>query len=197
MRSTRITPDTWLWPGAVLAAAVVLGWCTAPAAAQVTSGYSQVQQSYKIALVETAERHTAVVRFEVPQAQVSASIAAGLGKVDAYLTQLGVQRLQPPLARFLSRGETVTMEVGYPVSEPIEAAGDVVPSHLPATKAAVTYHQGSYVAMPNCYEALAQWATRFGYTSQGDGWELYEVNPGTSRDPAQWRTQVFLVVSES
>ncbi len=68
------------------------------------------------------------------------------------------------------RGDFPNMafEVGVVVSRAFEATATVVPSHLPAGRAAHTTHTGDYSGLGGAYEAIAQWCPGSGRHADWD-----------------------------
>ena len=69
------------------------------------------------------------------------------------------------------------IEAGFPVPEPIAAAGQVEPSTLPGGTVATTMHVGSYADLAGAYSALEGWFAANGFEAAGDPWETYLDGP--------------------
>lgn len=97
--------------------------------------------------------------------------------------------------------ETVTMEIGFPVMEPLAedfTTSDLVikNSSLPECRLAVTKHHGSYdllaQAWPDFMTAIEEAGLEYGVPS----WEAYDTMPTPEMDPADLITGLALPVKE-
>ena len=133
----------------------------------------------------------AVMTAALPVAEIGPWLAKAYGTVASVITAHGAYPAGPPFARYHRLAEDrFAVEAGFPVSTPIEADGDVLPSQLPGGPVAVTVHIGPYEQMAPAYEALASWVTSHGGEPAGDPWEVYFTDPASEPDPATWRTEV-------
>lgn len=147
--------------------------------------------NYEIRSQALQEQPTAVGRATVDVAEISDWLGATYGSVFNFLTSHGLAPVGPPFARyhFVAEGRCQA-EAGFPVPEPIDGDGDVVPSVLPGGLAAVTLHVGPYEAMEPAYEAVVSWVGERGGETTGDAWEVYLTDPQEEPDPAKWKTEV-------
>lgn len=128
-----------------------------------------------IEVVERRGDDTAVVRGRVPHGEVGPFIGSAFGQVLASVGPGNV--VGPPFCRMDMAGEEFDLEVGFPVPDPIEPDGDVVPSTLPAGTVATAMHVGPYDQVAGVYFALESWMAEHGYASSGAPWETYLDGP--------------------
>lgn len=148
-------------------------------------------------IVELTPQPTAVVRATVAWADLKAVFDRGFREVFTAATAQGVQLAGAPIGYYPTPpGETVTVEVGAPVSAPITAAGDVAPGELPGGRAVHTMHLGSYDDLPRTYEAIAAWANDQGHTLATAMWETYLDDPSAVSDPATLRTEIHWLLAD-
>ena len=131
--------------------------------------------AYDIEIVERTGADTAVVRGRVAHDAVGAFIGAAFGDVLAAVA--GVPVVGPPFCRMDMTGDEFLLEVGFPVAEPIEPAGRVVPSTLPAGEVATVLHTGPYDQVAPAYFAIEEWLEEHGYEPTGAPWEAYLDGP--------------------
>jgi len=62
---------------------------------------------------------------------------------------------------------------------------------LAIAPAVVTVHRGPYNGLTDTYNALAAWMEANGHEQGGAPWEVYLTDPGETRDPADYRTEVY------
>lgn len=99
--------------------------------------------------------------------------------------------MQPPFA----------LEVGFPVENTIDEpirSGDVlvVPSSLPAGRAVMLSHIGSYDAIVESWERLVKWAIGNELPIADGSWEVYVTEPSAEADPMTMRTDLVVPLTE-
>lgn len=131
----------------------------------------------------------AVVRAEVPMAQLTEVFDRGFGQVMQAVQEQGLQVAAAPFG-FYPRmpGETVAVAVGFPVSAPFTTTGEVEAMELPGGRAIRGMHVGPYDALGTTYGELTAWAQEQGLELAEGMWETYLSEP--SGDPATWRTEI-------
>ena len=73
----------------------------------------------------------------------------------------------------LYKDDLPNVEVGVEVAEPFTDMGRVVSSTLPAGRAAMTLHHGSYADLGAAHHAVIDWCDRHGLERVGPRWEIY------------------------
>lgn len=89
-------------------------------------------------------------------------------------------------------GEPLRVQIGVEVTEPIEPAGRVVPSTLPAGPAARALHRGSPATINQTHDAVAAWCARRGHPTTGLRWEIY----GDPDEDGSFTTAVYWQVRD-
>lgn len=139
-------------------------------------------------------QHVATIRLEIEASQVSATLATILPEVVGALGEQGAEMSGPPFSRYhaidTARGK-IDLEAGVPVKAPIRASGRVKASELPAGRAAMTWHVGSYHQLQQSYDRLGAWIAAETLTPRAGFWEIYWTDPGLEPDPSSWRTQIL------
>jgi effector-binding domain-containing protein len=142
--------------------------------------------------VETIDAQAAaVLRAEVPMAELRTVFDRGFGAVMGVTQAQGIAITGPPFG-FYPRMPTDTVEVavGFPVSAAITPDGEVVPFELPGGRVATGVHTGSYDTLETTYRELTEWAAAEGHTLADHMWESYLTDPREHPDPATWRTLI-------
>ena len=144
-------------------------------------------------IVTVERRPTAVVRTqpamsEIPQAEraARATLANTLPSLDAGLLGDAFTLWRPPTDGRLY------MEPGVLVSRDFAPVGDVVPSELPAGRAAHLLVVGSYEGIPGAWQTLFDWCTREQLARAGVNWQIYE---GGDKDSATARTALYTLLA--
>src|SRR5436190_20446822 len=112
-------------------------------------------------IVTTERRLTAVVRAKVPfgeipevQRSARAKLAATLTSVDAGATGAAITRFRTPPV------DGLDMEIGCIVARSFEGQAGVVPSELPAGRAAHYSMKGSFEGLPGAWQTLFAWGAQ-------------------------------------
>jgi effector-binding domain-containing protein len=96
-------------------------------------------------LVQTEEQLTAVIHLTVPRAEISNVMGPAIAEIMSTIAAQGAIITGPCLSYHQKRpADVFDFEVGFPVSQPITAAGRVKMSKLPAVKVVRTIYQGGY-----------------------------------------------------
>ena len=150
----------------------------------------------EIRTVEADEEPNGVLRAKVAMDVVTTFFARAFATTAAALAKQGHAPAGPPFG--LYRGmptAVVDVEAGFPVSTPVEPAGDVVPSILPGGPAVEAVHVGPYDTMGETYGQVEQWMVGQRLVPGPVVWESYLSDPEREPDPATWRTVVHWSVS--
>jgi effector-binding domain-containing protein len=133
---------------------------------------------------------TAVVRIEVPRAEIQRVMEPAITEV---LAVLHAQGLQPsgPLVSYHRRMDPAVFdfEVGFPVAMAVRPSRRVVPSSIPAAKVARTIYHGGYEGLGAAWGELIAWMKAEGHEAGPNLWERYLAGP-ESGDPSAWRTEL-------
>lgn len=142
--------------------------------------------------VETIDpQPAAVIRAEVPMAELRDVFDRGFGEVMRVVQAQGVAIAGPPFG-FYPRMPTDTIEVvvGFPVAAPVAPEGDVQPFELPGGRVVTGVHVGPYEALETTYGELTAWARAEGHALAERMWEAYLSDPRAQPDPATWQTKI-------
>jgi effector-binding domain-containing protein len=142
-------------------------------------------------IVQTPVQSTAVIHITVPRDQIQHVMGPGHSELMAVLNAQGVVpsgrwfthhfRMDPAIFDF---------EIGFPVTEPVAAAGRVTPGQLAATTAARTIYHGSYEGLASAWRELDAWIASQGRAKGPSLRETYLTDPSSHPDPATWRTEL-------
>lgn len=138
--------------------------------------------------VDVLAQQTAVVRRQVPTESLTQFVEEALSVVMDEAMAHGWRIAGRPVARLHRGGSTLDVEAGYPVAEPVEATGQVVPSQIPAGPAVTVLHVGAPDRLQETYAVAKEWMREHQLELADAPWESYLDPPGTARP----RTAVFL-----
>jgi len=125
-------------------------------------------------IVTVERRPTAIIRAEATFAELPAVQRTARAKLAAVLPSLeagpaggACTRWAPPV------GGKLPMEIGVLVSGAFAAREDVLPSELPAGRAAHLSMKGGFENLPMAWQTLFDWCKAEGYAPAGINWEIY------------------------
>lgn len=144
-----------------------------------------------IQIAEHSEQATAVVRAQVPMAELADFFSQAFSDVMAALQEQGVQPVGPPFGKYYGQpGALVDVEAGFPVPGDIAPDGNVVPGSLPAGRIVEATHTGSFDTLANTYADIEGFFTEHQLTPSEVMWENYLADPETEQSPEHARTQI-------
>ncbi len=132
---------------------------------------------YHVDRMEQDHQHTAVVRATTGVEGIAAFLGEAFGEIMGQVQAQHAVVTGPPFARYTMLQDGFVVEAGFPVAEPITAAGRVIPAELPAGLAVVVLHRGPYQAVAAAYDAAQAWVTEHDWEVTGDPWEAYLDDP--------------------
>lgn len=142
-------------------------------------------------IIETARVEAAAVRATIPMTEITGFFDRSFTTLAAVLAEQGRPATGPAYARYFGiPGDTVDVEVGFPVAEPVSRSGDVYPTALPAARVAHTVHEGSYEQLSDSWRGLWEWIVAHGHEAADEMWEVYTTEPNPDMDPATLRTDL-------
>ena len=150
---------------------------------------------HAICHIVTVERClTVVVKAEVPFGEIPQAQRSARAKVDAILPSLDVGTIGRTCTRWTppSNGK-LQMEMGMIVERPFEAQGEVLPSELPAGRAAHFLLKGPFDGLPEAWETLFNWCRAQKLTPAGVNWEIYSER--RSVDPSKLETELYVLLA--
>jgi effector-binding domain-containing protein len=144
--------------------------------------------------IVTVERQlTAVVKTQVPMNEIPQAQRSSRSKIDAALKSLDVGPIGHSCTFWRPPTEgRLYMEPGVVVARAFEPAGEVVPSDLPAGRAAHFLLVGSFEGLPGAWNALLGWCRQEGLKLAGANWEIYGDH---NDDPAKLQTSLYALLA--
>jgi hypothetical protein len=145
-------------------------------------------------IVTVERRLTAVVKTKVAFAKIPDAQRAARTAVDGALPSLDAGPLGRPCTRFRTpAASALDMEIGTIVARTFPAKDEVVPSDLPAGRAAHVLLKGSFDGLPGAWQTLFDWCTAEKLTLAGINWEIYM--PWQGVDPAKLETDLYALLA--
>ncbi len=148
-------------------------------------------------LIQTEEQLTAVIHLTVPCAEISNVMGPAIAEIMSTIAAQGAAITGPCFSYHQKRPTDIfDFEVGFPVRQPITAAGRVKMSKLPAVKVVRTIYQGGYEGLGAAWGEFCKWIEAAGLNVQESLWESYLTDPESNPDPDTWRTELNRPLSE-
>lgn len=142
-------------------------------------------------LVQTTAQPVAIIPLRIPRDEMEKVFGACVAELIAAMTAQGISPAGPLFAHHLEiTPEFFHFEMGFPVSQPVVAAGRMKPAQWPAMKVARTVYHGPYEGLPTAWGEFIDWMEANGHQQATDLWECYLTNPDSEPDPARWRTEL-------
>lgn len=144
--------------------------------------------------IVTVDRQlTAVVKTKVPFAQIPDAQRAARKTIDEALPTLGAGPIGRICTRFRMPGDGgLDMEIGTIVARTFQAKGEVVPSELPAGRAAHFLLRGSFEGLPGAWQTLFGWCKAEKLDLAGINWEIYD---GPHDEPARQSSALYALLA--
>ncbi len=140
-------------------------------------------------VVELPRQLVAGLRAEVDASTLGEFFGRAVAKAMAEVPK---ESITGPITEVVHHddGEHFDVTIGFPVSTAPGGTGLDV-AELPAGPALKEVHVGDYPGLRDAYARLEAALNERGRTRQLS-WEVYLTGPADSRDPAAWRTEVFV-----
>ena len=145
-------------------------------------------------IVTVDRRFTAVVKAKVPFAEIPKAQRSARAAIDTALPSLDAGPLGRPVTRFRTPAKDgLDMEIGTIVGRSFAGRGEVVPSDLPAGRAAHFQLKGPFDGMPGAWQTLFAWCQAEKLELAGINWEIYM--PWQGVDPAKLETDLYALLA--
>jgi effector-binding domain-containing protein len=146
-----------------------------------------------VRIVTTRPTPTAVVAETTSWEAFPQVWAALLGEVWTFLRGSGLTTGRNIM---LYKDDSPSVEVGAEVSSSFTGTGRVVPSSLPAGRAAVAVARGgpSPEGIARAHRAVREWCAAHGHALTGVRWEIYG-HWLEDQDPARFETEVYWLLA--
>lgn len=141
-------------------------------------------------IVHTEDLPYAFIHVTIPRTQMHAILPPTLTELFAAVKAQGLP-IVPWFAHHLNLSEgDFDFEACIPVDASFVPTGRIQRGLWPAGTAARTIYQGDYPGLPDAWQEFGTWIKRNGHTSATHIYEHYIVNQGTTKNPADYRTEL-------
>jgi effector-binding domain-containing protein len=148
-------------------------------------------------VVETLAQLVATIHIETSRSKIQQVMGPGIGEVMAAVEAQGIGPTGPWFAHHLKMMPgAFDFDICVPVSAPVRAVGRVKPGQRHAVKVVRTVYHGPYEGLDGAWREFTGWMQANGYKTADDLYECYVVGPESTRDSANWRTELSRPVTE-
>jgi effector-binding domain-containing protein len=145
-------------------------------------------------IVTTERRPTAVIRIKAKMSDLREAQQTSRARLAEVLPSLEVKALDHTCTLWRRPVDGVLdMEPGILVSGAFTPVDDVVPSELPAGRAAYFLLRGSFEGLPGAWKTLLDWCAAEKLTLAGVNWEIY--GPSEDVEPDQIETALYALLA--
>lgn len=136
------------------------------------------------------------IRFRTSLSKFTEAFDEKLGKIGAYLAELGETPVGCPYAAYYNSDmQDLDTEIGFPVSGKLSGKGDIKFREIPAMENAVTVtHKGSYGSLNSTYEIVYNYIAENKLTMAGPHYDFYTNDPSVTPE-SELLTEVIIPVS--
>lgn len=125
-------------------------------------------------IVRTEAQAAAVIHVTVAKDKLREVMGPARKELRDALSAQGIEPTGPWFTRHLTLSPSQwDLEIGLPVSAPLEPQGRVKPGSLPALTAARTVYHGDYEHLGGAWSELMSWIQAQGHVAAASLWEVY------------------------
>ena len=140
-------------------------------------------------IIELVERPAAVVHIGATMAEFPRLIGEAFGLAARTIAGSSAIIAGHPFARYLSFGDRIEAEAGFPFAGTLVPADDRVrQTTLPGGRAVKATHIGPYDEIGAAWERTTAWMGEHGLEGAGPPWEAYLTGPDEPGPPV---TEIF------
>src|SRR5688500_8948366 len=111
-----------------------------------------------IEIYHVPPQRIASIRATCRRDEIAATLAQLYGEIGLHLTAHGVEASGPPIARYhVLDCDTLEIEGGLPICQPLTAAGRIGSNMIPAARAVIAIHAGHYDSLQAAYRIIEDW----------------------------------------
>lgn len=143
-------------------------------------------------IVQLPARPAAVVVVDGPVMELPTLLGTAFGDVVNAVGASEAAIAGPPFARYLSFGERIRAEVGFPYSGSLVETERVRRSELPAGPAVRITHVGPYEEIAAAWDRGRLWMEERSLEARAPGWEVYLTGP---EEPGPPVTEVYFPIA--
>jgi effector-binding domain-containing protein len=160
-------------------------------------------------LEQRAEQPYAAIRVQVAMSEIGETLPPLVPEVFGWLQSRGIAPAGPPFFRYyrIEMPGALDVDVGVPVTTPVDGDGRVEPGLAPAGTYATVTHTGHPSELQAATVELMRWGRENGVSWDADldgahetwraRFEFYLTDPNVEPDMTKWQTQLAFKVADT
>lgn len=150
---------------------------------------------YKVELKKFEPQPIASIRRKIKARQIPKLFPEFMKKIFGFLNENRIHPKGAPIAIFydFKKGKG-DVELGIPISKPINSEGEIISSFVPGGKAAYLLYTGHIRKISRAYDAMIDWIKKNGFQYTNIWWEVYLTDPYEVPDRNKWQTEIYLLL---
>lgn len=145
----------------------------------------------QIEVIQTEDQPTLCIHKTCRVEELPQIIGPAYGQIVGVMASQGEQPSIPPYVAYFNMDmQALQVEIGFPVSKPLTAQGDVEAGVIPGGKSVACLYTGPYSEMEPAYAQMSVYAAENHYEPTGVAYEYYLNGPETP--PAELQTRIVL-----
>jgi effector-binding domain-containing protein len=148
-------------------------------------------------IVDAKGQPAAVIALRIPRAEIQKVMGPAIGEVMAAVSSQGIGPVGAVFSNhFKMSPDVFDFEVGVPVRSGVKPVGRVKAGKLPGGRALRAIYSGPYEGLGAAWGEFCGWVKERGHKTGPGLWECYLAGPESGPDPAKWRTELNLPLTE-
>ena len=144
-----------------------------------------------ITIAESPAQTAAVIHIVTARDRIEEVLGPAIAEVIGAVTAQGIGPVDPVFTYHREiRRDVFDLDVGVPVSAPVQPVGRVTAGELPAATVARTVYTGPYVGLGAAWGEFTAAVGAAGHEPAKNCWERYLAGPESNPDPATWQTEL-------
>ena len=142
------------------------------------------------------EQKTIAIKTTTNLKELPKALGEGYDEIMAFMKQNDISPAGPAFTLYLNEDmENLNIEMGFPITNEIQAGARIISSKLPGGKFAIAFHKGPYTKLEQTYTKLMNFTKEKGIETKGIGYELYLNDPATTI-PEELETEIAFLIKE-
>ncbi|WP_419804082.1 GyrI-like domain-containing protein [Terriglobus sp.] len=143
-----------------------------------------------------AAQQTAAIHLHIPVASMRDEFPKAIAELFDALRQQSLTAAGPVFAHHFRRPtDSFDFNLCVPVEHPVQAVGRVEPVAMPSLPVLRTTYHGDYAGLPHAWGEFIASIPAEAPALRGDFIEAYVVGPHDGVSPAEWRTDLSVILT--
>jgi effector-binding domain-containing protein len=135
-------------------------------------------------IVQTDAEQAAVIRLTIARGEMMKQFGPAVRELMSTLAAQGIAPVGAVFAHHLNMSaDDFDFELGVRTASPVQPAGRVQASELPAAKVARMVYSGPYEGLPSAWDEFTVWMKTNGHRHAEDLWEVIRLARSPVRTP--------------